>query len=991
MMGMELFCVPMAIRAMICVQVLGILLIGVVSAQIVGTETLISTDGSGLSQYSPVVFGEEIVWTDGNGYLHLYNLITGNESLIINNRYGFEAPALSGDYLVAQAFDVENFNYDIYLYEISTGTGFIITPNTVDSNEVAPSISGHYIGWKRNDVLNSSCGIYLYDIDRPHDSPQLIQEDLQPCLEPTSPPSLSGDYITWEAVVDGYYDIFLFDITSGDPLNNTVDITPETPESDQEYPSISGNYLVWQGIHDGYSDIYLYDINSGDPVNNTVNLTPDTLDSDQKAPSIDGNNITWLDTGTGGLYLYNIQDSTREEIIPASRKPANADLSDNKIVYEGDFPPDPSQIYLFTIGITVTCSVADFSNITEKSGTNVPFTVQFEDLSVPIPDVTIWDFGDGTPTSREANPEHTYENAGVYNVSLTVSTPYCRNAITKYNFVSVGQEPFINFTGTPTCGMMPLSVSFSDGSSGNPTEWAWDFDSDGVIDSTAKNPTYVYSAGGNYSVNLTAMNVIGSSSLLKPGYISVMNRSGSVVNTTIDGLSIVGSRIALNTTILPQYTLDGGILTFIPPSENGIKEINLIGDTNGFNGTGDLVEGNITGVFISSEQIPLDGMSDTIGRAAYLNFTLELPHYPVDGTIEPYVFEGAVPCDLNDLQAIVFGSGFSDLSRVAYEIRLQTSNMGTISNMTMNLSVNSTWVTDRSKMWVVRIGDDETGEVLPTQFLTEDSVQNMDVFTAYSPRGPSRFALSILSKAGNPLQIIVLSIKEHIDFFVGGSDDSGYYPVTTNPVPTSATPTTVPTEVPPETISPSEGYLPIDLEGSVFEEFEIEAGDDMGRLTIANGTRAVHANGTSVQEISMKPTSLEAIPSFDVQQYLWEGLAYQFQPEGATFEPPLLLTLTIPEDRWQSDRVYQILLVDSSGGAWKVVPATIHPGNRTITAEIGHFSVVALFSQIPPSPATTTSTLPSPAGKAQTPLSLFTVLIAIGMGMVVLLWLRKER
>ncbi|MDR0232697.1 MAG: M6 family metalloprotease domain-containing protein [Dysgonamonadaceae bacterium] len=47
-------------------------------------------------------------------------------------------------------------------------------------------------------------------------------------------------------------------------------------------------------------------------------------------------------------------------------------------------------------------------------------TVQFVNTSLTFSEATwLWDFGDGTPTSTEKNPKHTYNAAGYYNVKLT--------------------------------------------------------------------------------------------------------------------------------------------------------------------------------------------------------------------------------------------------------------------------------------------------------------------------------------------------------------------------------------------------------------------------------------------------------------------------------------------------------------------------------------------------------------------------------------------
>ena len=59
-----------------------------------------------------------------------------------------------------------------------------------------------------------------------------------------------------------------------------------------------------------------------------------------------------------------------------------------------------------------------------------------------------------------------------------------------------------SFTATPTTGMAPLSVDFTDTSTSSfsKLEWAWDF-GDGTT-SALQNPTHIYADGGTYSVGL---------------------------------------------------------------------------------------------------------------------------------------------------------------------------------------------------------------------------------------------------------------------------------------------------------------------------------------------------------------------------------------------------------------------------------------------------------------------------------------------------------
>ena len=79
--------------------------------------------------------------------------------------------------------------------------------------------------------------------------------------------------------------------------------------------------------------------------------------------------------------------------------------------------------------------------------------------------------------------------------------------------------PVADFSGTPTSGAAPLTVSFTDLSSNLPTAWSWTFGDGGT--STAQNPSHTYSSSGSYTVALTATNAAGSNTNTKSNYITV--------------------------------------------------------------------------------------------------------------------------------------------------------------------------------------------------------------------------------------------------------------------------------------------------------------------------------------------------------------------------------------------------------------------------------------------------------------------------------------
>lgn len=81
--------------------------------------------------------------------------------------------------------------------------------------------------------------------------------------------------------------------------------------------------------------------------------------------------------------------------------------------------------------------------------------------------------------------------------------------------------PVADFTVNTQSGVAPFTLNFKDASTGNITGWAWDFNNDGIIDSTAQNPTYTYSSPGTYSVKLTVSNAQGNDEEIKTDYITV--------------------------------------------------------------------------------------------------------------------------------------------------------------------------------------------------------------------------------------------------------------------------------------------------------------------------------------------------------------------------------------------------------------------------------------------------------------------------------------
>jgi PKD repeat protein len=82
-----------------------------------------------------------------------------------------------------------------------------------------------------------------------------------------------------------------------------------------------------------------------------------------------------------------------------------------------------------------------------------------------------------------------------------------------------GQAPVANFRGNVLSGCAPLTVAFTDLSTGNPTEWNWEF-SNGTL-SNVKNPVVAFANPGTYSVKLVVRNAEGIDQIERIDYITV--------------------------------------------------------------------------------------------------------------------------------------------------------------------------------------------------------------------------------------------------------------------------------------------------------------------------------------------------------------------------------------------------------------------------------------------------------------------------------------
>ncbi len=201
------------------------------------------------------------------------------------------------------------------------------------------------------------------------------------------------------------------------------------------------------------------------------------------------------------------------------------DFGDGTTSTDADPPPHTyTAPGTYTIILTVTNALGCTHSFSRTVNVYAPPTVAiqatglcFGELAQFTPVITTapgnpvttwsWDLGDGT-TSTEEEPTHQYAAAGTYIVSLAVTTPYCGNSGTQW--VSVQARPVAAFVPSAVLGCSPLTVSFTNNSTGA-SQYSWSFGDGANSTDAAPSHTFLNNTAADtvYTVQLVAASAFG--------------------------------------------------------------------------------------------------------------------------------------------------------------------------------------------------------------------------------------------------------------------------------------------------------------------------------------------------------------------------------------------------------------------------------------------------------------------------------------------------
>ncbi|MBN1873655.1 MAG: PKD domain-containing protein, partial [Anaerolineae bacterium] len=283
-------------------------------------------------------------------------------------------------------------------------------------------------------------------------------------------------YVAWMELVDGVWQIYARrwngtvweEMGTGSASGGGISDSPGSTHNPQIAMAADGTpYIVWQDQSDGDWEIY----------------------------ARRWNGVDWEEVGTGSASGGGISMNDAVSGVPTIVIPADDASLGNGVPYVAwiDFSSGNMEIYARrweADGVQWITPTVAFAG-SARSG-YAPVSVQFTDVSEGDIGAWTWDFGDGT-SSGARHPLHDYLAAGTYTVTLAAGGPAGGDVITRASYITVLLTA--QFNAAPKSGTQPLTVTFTNASTGDIAGWQWDF-GDGTTSTLQTPPPHIYATAG---------------------------------------------------------------------------------------------------------------------------------------------------------------------------------------------------------------------------------------------------------------------------------------------------------------------------------------------------------------------------------------------------------------------------------------------------------------------------------------------------------------
>lgn len=378
-----------------------------------GNSTVQLTDSSVTKDFVMANDGY-VIWRHNFDFLWMYDGV--NPPVQVVDSIQLENPYTAGGFVGLFGFYLADTNMIRYpfLYDIQSGT-----LNQLRQNDVSPwtvMCEGNTAVWQEGFMGD----IVFYDGSN---------------IVALSDSATDSDYsyrngvIAWSERRNGVFQIMMYEVASG----NTIQLTNATAH--QVIPVTDGEKFVWFEnanfpLAPDDSLMWYYDIQTGE-----LTRAAKYYRRGFKQFWLSNGKIGWWQGGD--VFVYDGQSITRltnrfqqtpdvfvDREMVVWRETPNPTFQNNGEIFRGKLQPRVA---------------FDALNITGDA----PLTVQFYNRSWQGDQTYQWNFGDGNG-SPEEHPSHTYQDPGVYSVTLTVTGPTGTVSEKKYDLIRVTETSAIS-------------------------------------------------------------------------------------------------------------------------------------------------------------------------------------------------------------------------------------------------------------------------------------------------------------------------------------------------------------------------------------------------------------------------------------------------------------------------------------------------------------------------------------------------------------------
>ncbi|MGB3949209.1 MAG: PKD domain-containing protein, partial [Bacteroidia bacterium] len=229
--------------------------------------------------------------------------------------------------------------------------------------------------------------------------------------------------------------------------------------------------------------------------------------------NISGSATSAVWSGGQGVFMPS-QNSLTPIYIPS----LNEQNADSVVLYLTTDNPIGFPCNAHTDSVTIHFSPKPITAFSVTDSAGCPqHCVNFNDLTNinggTAIDEWIWNFGDNSNTDTTQNPTHCYEQMGVYDVTLIVtSQDNCKDTLLIPQFIQVYATPLAAFDYTPNpATVSSTNITLNNLSSADVVTWAWSFgDGDSLLsDSSTTVHLYPNDSPETYQTTLIVQNSFG--------------------------------------------------------------------------------------------------------------------------------------------------------------------------------------------------------------------------------------------------------------------------------------------------------------------------------------------------------------------------------------------------------------------------------------------------------------------------------------------------